>query len=141
MTQLFDYRVRVQVKTGSPDAVLLDFIRNERHGAYSHKEMLLWAFRAYWMPFAQQQAGAIKSEIQLRQIALRSIYQLEKHVEYIGETFGLEPLEAIAKPDRQLWLPLAKRHGDAHNAAIALTPTVEPPEQWYESEEELFVDS
>jgi hypothetical protein len=138
MTQLFDYRVRVQVKIGSPDAVLLDFIRNERHGAYSHKEMLLWAFRAYWMPFAQQQAGAIKSETQLRQIALRSIYQLEKHIEYIGETFGLEPMEASAKPDRQLWLPLAKHNESSNGAAIAMTPATEPPEQWYQNEHDLF---
>jgi hypothetical protein len=138
MTQLFDYRVRVQVKIDSPDAVLLDFIRNERHGAYSHKEMLLWAFRAYWMPFAQQQAGTIQSETQLRQIALRSIYQLEKHIEYIGETFGLDSLEATAKPDRQLWLPLGNRSGDAHGAAIAITPPAEPPAPWYQDEHDLF---
>ncbi len=134
MTQLFDYRVRVQVKTGSPDAVLLDFIRNERHGAYSHKEMLLWAFRAYWMPFAQQQAGMIQSEAELRQIALRSIYQLEKHIEYIRETFGLAPLEAMAK----VTVKGAQRYEGANHGAIATPPPIAPIDQWYEDEDDLF---
>jgi hypothetical protein len=135
MTSLFDYRVRVQVKTESPDAVLLDFLRNERQGSYSHKEMLLWALRAYWMPFAQQQsARSGQSEAQLRHIALSSIYQLEKHIDYIRETFGLVSLESTAKVDRQS----SYRSDNLARSAIAPPPTAKPIDQWYKDEDDLF---
>jgi hypothetical protein len=132
MTALFDYRVRVQVKTESPDAVLLDFLRNERQGSYSHKEMLLWALRAYWMPFAQQQSA--RSETQLRHIALSSIYQLEKHIDYIREAFGLVPLESTAKVDRQS----SYRSDNLARSAIAPPLTAKPIDQWYKDEDDLF---
>jgi hypothetical protein len=54
----------------------------------------------------------------------RAIFFTLQSIEYIRETFGLEPLEAMAKPDRQLWLPLANRGEDA---SVAMTPATE---QW-----------
>jgi hypothetical protein len=135
MTALFDYRVRVQVKTESPDAVLLDFLRNERQGSYSHKEMLLWALRAYWMPFAQQQyARSTQSETQLRHIALSSIYQLEKHIDYIRETFGLVSLESRPKAE----VDGLNRYGNSNHAARPTSPPAKPIDQWYKDEEDLF---
>lgn len=93
-TKKFDYRVRVQVAIDSPDGVLLDCIKNERHQSYSHKEMLLWALRAYWMPIAYQlrreQGDLLLSDAQMKRIAQDAIYQLRQQIAYLQSTFGID---------------------------------------------------
>lgn len=90
----FDYRVRIQVAADSPDGILLDCLKNERHQSYSHKEMLLWALRAYWMPIAyqlqQEQGKRSLSEAQMRRMAQDAIHQLRQQIAYLQATFGVE---------------------------------------------------
>lgn len=90
----FDYRVRIQVAAESPDGILLDCLKNERHQSYSHKEMLLWALRAYWMPIAyqlqQEQGKQFLSDAQMRRMAQHAIHQLRQQITYLQSTFGVE---------------------------------------------------
>jgi hypothetical protein len=90
----FDYRVRIQVAADSPDGILLDCLKNERHQSYSHKEMLLWALRAYWMPIAyqlqQEQGKRSLSEAQMKRMAQDAIHQLRQQIAYLQSTFGVE---------------------------------------------------
>lgn len=87
----FDYRVRIQVAADSPDGILLDCLKNERHQSYSHKEMLLWALRAYWMPIAyqlqQEQGKRPLSESQIKRMAQDAIHQLRQQIAYLQSTF------------------------------------------------------
>jgi hypothetical protein len=93
-TKKFDYRVRIQVAADSPDGILLDCLKNERHQSYSHKEMLLWALRAYWMPIAyqlqQEQGKRSLSEAQMKRMAQDAIHQLRQQITYLQSTFGVE---------------------------------------------------
>jgi hypothetical protein len=112
-TKKFDYRVRVQVAADSPDGILLDCIKNERHQSYSHKEMLLWALRAYWMPIAYQlrreQGELTLSDAQMKRIAQDAIHQLKQQITYLQSTFGIdqtsapeESAGAMANPSQEL---------------------------------------
>jgi hypothetical protein len=91
----FDYRVRIQVSAESHDGILLDCLKNERHPSYSHKEMLLWALRAYWLPIAYQirqvSGEPCQTEAQLRQMAIHSIHQLKQQIAYLQTLFELPP--------------------------------------------------
>lgn len=93
-TKKFDYRIRIQVAAESPDGILLDCLKNERHQSYSHKEMLLWALRAYWMPIAyqlqQEQGRQSLSESQMKRMAQDAIHQLRQQITYLQSTFGVE---------------------------------------------------
>ncbi|MBE9009751.1 hypothetical protein IQ250_05990 [Pseudanabaenaceae cyanobacterium LEGE 13415] len=98
-TKKFDYRVRIQVAADSPDGILLDCLKNERHQSYSHKEMLLWALRAYWMPIAyqlqQEQGKQSLSESQMKRMAQDAIHQLRQQIAYLQSTFGVEQTLSI----------------------------------------------
>lgn len=93
-TKKFDYRVRIQAAADSPDGILLDCLKNERHQSYSHKEMLLWALRAYWMPIAyrlqQEQGKRSLSETQMKRMAQDAIHQLRQQIAYLQSTFDVE---------------------------------------------------
>jgi hypothetical protein len=92
--KMIDYRVRIQVAEDSPDGVLLDFLKHERHPSFSHKEMVLWALRGYWMAIAfrwRWESGAGKmSEVQMQQMALDAVHQLKQQMVYIQATFEME---------------------------------------------------
>jgi hypothetical protein len=85
--KMFDYRVRIQVAEDSPDGVLLDFIKNERHPSFSHKEMVLWALRGYWMAIALRQRSEVGntsvSDAQIQRMALDTIHQLRQQIVYV----------------------------------------------------------
>jgi hypothetical protein len=92
--KMIDYRVRIQVAEDSPDGVLLDFLKHERHPSFSHKEMVLWALRGYWLAIAfrcRWESGVGKiSEAQVQQMALDAIHQLKQQMAYIQATFEIE---------------------------------------------------
>ncbi len=157
-TKKFDYRVRVQVAADSPDGVLLDCIKNERHQSYSHKEMLLWALRAYWMPTAYQlqreQGDSSISDAQMKRIALDAIHQLKQQISYLQSTFEVGqdyPTEgATVAPSSQPLRSLVATH--ATSETIAASPSnpanasetisiadgevsQEPGEEWYDSDD------
>jgi hypothetical protein len=94
--KMIDYRVRIQVAEDSPDGVLLDFLKHERHPSFSHKEMVLWALRGYWMAIAfrhQRELGdESMSEAQMQRLALDAIHQLKQQITYIQTTFGMEQI-------------------------------------------------
>lgn len=142
-TRKFDYRVRIQVAAESPDGILLDCIKNERHQSYSHKEMLLWALRGYWMPIAYQlrreQGELTLSDAQMKRIAQDAIHQLRQQIAYLQSTFGIDQSPApegsvgamAAHPSQQLLsLLAANRTMEANHveqataAGIAATPIV-----------------
>jgi light-regulated signal transduction histidine kinase (bacteriophytochrome) len=85
--KMVDYRVRIQVAEDSPDGVLLDFLKHERHPSFSHKEMVLWALRGYWMAIAFRQRSELgdnmRSEAQIQRMALDAVHQLRQQINYI----------------------------------------------------------
>lgn len=159
----FDYRVRIQVAAESPDGILLDCIKNERHQSYSHKEMLLWALRAYWMPIAYQlrreQGELSLSDAQMKRIAQDAIHQLKQQISYLQSTFGIEPNTPsegsvgamAAQPTQQLLsllagnrmaepltseLGVSSPHLTAAETQSSEDNLPEPPsEEWYNSED------
>jgi hypothetical protein len=92
--KIIDYRVRIQVAEDSPDGVLLDFLKHERHPSFSHKEMVLWALRGYWMAIAfrqRQESGEDKMlEPQIQQMGVDTIHQLKQQIAYIQATFEMD---------------------------------------------------
>lgn len=161
-TKKFDYRVRIQVAAESPDGILLDCIKNERHQSYSHKEMLLWALRAYWMPIAYQlrreQGELSLSDAQMKRIAQDAIHQLKQQIAYLQSTFGIEPHTPpegsvgamAAQPTQQLLSLLAvNRMAESLNSELGVSSPLittetqssddnlsDPPsEEWYDSED------
>jgi hypothetical protein len=92
--KMIDYRVRIQVAEDSPDGVLLDFLKHERHPSFSHKEMVMWALRGYWMAIAfrcRWESGVGEmSEAQVQQMALDAIHQLKQQMAYIQVTFEMD---------------------------------------------------
>jgi hypothetical protein len=94
--KIIDYRVRIQVAEDSPDGVLLDFLKHERHPSFSHKEMVLWALRGYWMAIAFRQrwepgdGGNSEAQMQMQRMALDAIHQLKQQIAYIQTTFEME---------------------------------------------------
>jgi hypothetical protein len=95
--KIIDYRVRIQVAEDSPDGVLLDFLKHERHPSFSHKEMVLWALRGYWMAIAFRQRSEMGdtsiSNAQTQRMALDAIHQLGQQIIYIQSVCDIpEPL-------------------------------------------------
>jgi hypothetical protein len=89
----YDYRSRIQVPVDSPEAALLEYLKQERHLIYSHKEMVLSALRAYWLPFAyadRQRHGAPVAQDDLKRLAQDAIHRLKQQALYLQEAFGLE---------------------------------------------------
>jgi hypothetical protein len=92
--KMIDYRVRIQVAEDSPDGVLLNFLKHGRHPSFSHKEMVLWALRGYWMAIAfrqyqnERENGMVSA--QMRQIALDGMHQLRQQMAYIQSVFEFE---------------------------------------------------
>ncbi|NET37678.1 MAG: hypothetical protein F6K19_37615 [Cyanothece sp. SIO1E1] len=88
----YDYRLRIQIPVDSSEATLLEYIKQERHPVFSHKEMVLSALRAYWLPFAYEDAQRQQAEIQpekLKRLAQDAIYRLKQQALYLQEVFGL----------------------------------------------------
>jgi hypothetical protein len=92
--KMIDYRVRIQVAEDSPDGVLLDFLKHERHPSFSHKEMVLWALRGYWMAIAFRQrkdeGNDLVTDTQMQRIVADALHQMAQQINYIQSTFGIE---------------------------------------------------
>ncbi|HEY9876237.1 MAG TPA: hypothetical protein V6D12_22605 [Candidatus Obscuribacterales bacterium] len=96
-----EFAVRYQPEAGTPDAVLLEYIRDSR--IIPSREMVFQALRAFWLPFAYRASGEVSSEEEL-QLALEAVYALDKHADYICAYFGLERPGFVDKSPR----PIAK---------------------------------
>jgi hypothetical protein len=128
--KIIDYRVRIQVAEDSPDGVLLDFLKHERHPSFSHKEMVLWALRGYWMAIAFQQRWDFEeagiSQTRMQQIALDGIYQLRQQIAYIETTFKVG-LRAETNTSAQNGDPQPK----TLTAASDFEPAGRRNDEWY----------
>ncbi|MGF1500078.1 MAG: hypothetical protein ACFB8W_25095, partial [Elainellaceae cyanobacterium] len=86
-------------------------VRSSRDGIVFHwlvhtvkdgKEKVAAAAHAYWMPFVFRDSG-FYTEAELRGLAQQSIWELEEHIQYIRESFGLTlpvpPAAALPNPE------------------------------------------
>jgi hypothetical protein len=128
--KMIDYRVRIQVAEDSPDGMLLDFLKHERHPSFSHKEMVLWALRGYWMAIAFRQRGDFEedtiSQTRMRRIALDGIHQLRQQIAYIETTFEVG-LRTETNPGDQNGDPQPK----TSTAVSAPEPSGRRSDEWY----------
>lgn len=88
MSKQLDFRLRYQVRRDSPDGILLDYLRS-KETEFPTRQMVLWSLSAYWRPLACQWTGQF-SEERLQAIARLSIGLLQKQIEFLAHTFGLE---------------------------------------------------
>ena len=58
------------------------------HKTYNGKEKAATAVRAFWLPFAYQEAGE-STEAELKDLAQQSIWQMETQIQQLRESFGL----------------------------------------------------
>lgn len=117
----FDYRLRLQVPSDSPDRMLLEYIKHEAHLTYSEKEMVLAALRMCWLPLAyreQTRRTGEGSHETLQQIGLDCIMRLKEQIQYIAAATGIQTTGTLS--DRP-WDAGASNH-----ATSAVRPI--PPE-------------
>ncbi len=82
-----DFKFRVQnVQSNSTDEAVLDFARSGK--LMPMNQILVWSLRMCWLPFACRWQSR-EREVEL-QSARDAIYQLEKQIEYIRDSFNLE---------------------------------------------------
>ena len=94
----FDYRLRLQVPTNSPDRLLLEYIKNEQHLTYTEKEMVLAALRMCWLPLAYEQPDLIARREDLQRIALDAILRLREQIQYLAAIAGISQPQPILDP-------------------------------------------
>jgi hypothetical protein len=118
--------------------VLLDFLKHERHPSFSHKEMVLWALRGYWMAIAfrcRWESGVGKmSEAQMQQMALDTIHQLQQQMAYIQATFEME---IMGGNDRKT---IASQHSSEQVGKAKMTTSEKSIGDWDEGDD-LFDSS
>lgn len=93
------------------------------HKTYNGKEKAATAARAFWLPFAYQDAGNY-SEAELRDLAQQSIWQMETQIQHLRESFGLVTAPATADSKEQSVAP-----GAASPSTENKTPAGVPPVQ------------
>jgi hypothetical protein len=75
-------------------------LKHERHPSFSHKEMVLWALRGYWMAIAFQQRSELGdgliSKAQMQQAVLDGTYQLRQQIVYLQANLGVSAEEQEA---------------------------------------------
>lgn len=83
----------------STNGMLFDYLRQHKGTGYSTRDRILKSLSAYWLPFAGEWAG--KDEEELKSLARSSINQLELHIQYLRENFGLpQPMLAYLPRER-----------------------------------------
>lgn len=95
-----NFNFRYQPYENTTDGKLISYLNldgEETDQELSSKEMILWALRAFWQPFAhryhaEQVHGGV-SEEQLKRSARRAIYRLREHIAYLQEVFDLQEQE------------------------------------------------
>lgn len=85
-----NYSFRCQIRQDdAPIGILLRYLLNDDlHPSASHRDLVLQAFRSFWIPFAYQAFGYDATVCQ--QHARSAVYQLQQHILYIQSHFGLE---------------------------------------------------
>ena len=75
------------------------------HDTYNGKEKAATATRAFWFPFAYRHSGNY-SEVELRDLAQQSIWQMEAQIQHLREEFDLGmarsgSTELVGTPDTE----------------------------------------
>ncbi len=90
----FDYHLRLQPMLDSPDRVLCHYLKTQSNTIYSHKEMVLSALRAYWMPIAYEDyrhhSDTPFTDDELRKLARTAISHLRERAEMLNHHFCAE---------------------------------------------------
>ncbi len=90
----YDYQSRFQVPLNSLDAMMLDFIRTDNcNNAFTHKEMVISALRAYWSPIAaaaSREKGNPISDEALSDLAFTAVLHLQAHARMLYRKYCSE---------------------------------------------------
>jgi hypothetical protein len=90
----FDYQIRFQIPLDSPDSILCIYLKAQSNAVYSHREMVLSALRAYWMPIAfehyRHELNTPATDEQLRLMACNAIAHLRERAEMLNHHFCAE---------------------------------------------------
>jgi hypothetical protein len=108
----FDYYLRIQPMLSSPDSVLCSYLKTQGNAIYSHKEMVLSALRAYWMPMAYEHyrhhSDAPFTDDDLRNLARTAISHLRERAEMLNHHFCAEmarmPILPFGREERLLFI-------------------------------------
>lgn len=79
---------RYQPFEATSDGKLCGYLNGEKT-EFATNEMIIWAARAFWMPFALRAEG--RAEADLKRAAKRAIRRLKEHISYLEESFDLDP--------------------------------------------------
>jgi hypothetical protein len=82
-----DFVVRYQIDPQTPDGLLLTFLLSYPFG--NHKELILQAIRAFWLPLAYQNSGQYSAE-EVRELGKKAIALLSSQADYLGLLLGLK---------------------------------------------------
>lgn len=81
-----DFIVRYQVQDESSDALVLKFIQSYPFG--HHKELILQALRAFWLPLAYHESGQYSPQ-EVQSVAHQAVALLTTQAHYINSILGL----------------------------------------------------
>lgn len=95
------YRFAAVVDAYNDEEILVQFLKNKK-GGITEKDKVFGAATAYWRPFAYRTEQKC-SPTELKQYALTAMYQLQQHINYIAQSFGLE--ESLLTRGQQLDYP------------------------------------
>ena len=87
-----DFSVRYQIEENTTDALLLKFLQSYPFG--NHKELILQAIRAFWLPLAYQQSGQYSTE-EVLDIGKKAMDLLNSQADYISLILGLKQAPTI----------------------------------------------
>ena len=82
-----DFAVRYKPLPGTPDGILLEYIRDSR--IVPSREMVFQALRAFWLPLAYQATGEL-TPVEEMHLVMEAVYALDKHADYLCEYFGID---------------------------------------------------
>lgn len=94
MYEQIDFRFRYQVAIHSSIyGILLKYLQSKETD-FPLQQMVLWSLSAFWHPLAYKWAGK-SSETELKQKARNSIHQLQQQINYLAQTFNLDPKDLV----------------------------------------------
>lgn len=97
----FDYHFRTQPLLFTPEAILLEYLKNGGDKIFSHKEMVFAALKGYWLPFAyrafRQEGNAITND-ELRRVAAEAERHLQQQLTFLQFSFQLHDLTLDEEP-------------------------------------------
>lgn len=90
MAQQKDLTLRIQrVQKGTTDEMLIDFARSKE--IMPMRQLILHTLGLCWLPYAYHQKGYDQETT--REVAKKTAYQLENHLNHLINTFGLDRSE------------------------------------------------